>query len=100
MLDLMQRANSPWIGINLDTGNFVSDDPYGDLEKCIPYAVNVQVKMTIKKTGGKSEPTDMARIAELLKDGGYQGFVILEFEEDKPYEHIPAALDALKSALA
>ena len=36
MLEIMDRVQSPWVGINLDTGNFWSDDPYGDLGKCAP----------------------------------------------------------------
>ena len=65
MLAIMERANSPWIGINLDTGNFVSDDPYGDLEKCIDYAVNVQVKVSMKAPNGKKYPADLKRIGKI-----------------------------------
>ncbi|WP_146533386.1 sugar phosphate isomerase/epimerase family protein [Rubripirellula reticaptiva] len=100
MMELMRRADNPWIGINLDTGNFLSDDPYGDLERCVPYAVNVQVKVTMKTPEGKAYPADIDRIGKILKDGGYQGFVILEFEENQPYDHIPPALDQLRSALS
>ncbi|WP_218933921.1 sugar phosphate isomerase/epimerase family protein [Rubripirellula lacrimiformis] len=100
MLELMRRADSPWVGINLDTGNFVSDDPYGDLEKCVPYAVNVQVKISMRSPDGKHYPADMNRIAKILKDGGYQGYVILEYEDANAYDKIPAAHEALRSALA
>ena len=100
MLQIMQRVESPWVGINLDTGNFLSDDPYGDLEKCVPFAVNVQVKVNMKNPDGKLYPADMQRIADILKRASYQGFVILEFEEESPYESIPGAIDALRNALA
>lgn len=100
MLQIMQRVESPWVGINLDTGNFLSDDPYGDLEKCVPYAVNVQVKVNMKEPGGKHYPADMQRIADILKRANYQGFVILEYEDASPYESIPGAIDALRKALA
>ncbi len=100
MLQIMDRVNNPWVGINLDTGNFWSDDPYRDLERCVPYAVNVQVKVEMQSPERKKSPADMNRIAKILKDGGYQGFVNLEFEEDKPYENVPAALDRLREALA
>jgi sugar phosphate isomerase/epimerase len=99
MLQIMNRIDSPWVGINLDTGNFLSDDPYADLEKCVPYAVNVQVKVNMKKPNGDEYPADLDRIAKILRDGGYQGFVILEYEEDNPYSAIPEAHKQLRAAL-
>ncbi len=100
MLAIMERTDNPWVGINLDTGNFQSDDPYRDLALCAPYAVNVQVKVSMKKPGGEHYPADFDRIAQILKDANYQGFVILEYEDDRPYERIPEAAEKLKSALA
>ncbi len=100
MLQIMSRVKSPWVGINLDTGNFLSDDPYADLEKCVPYAVNVQVKVSMKNPEGKTYPADMNRIADILKRANYQGFVILEYEDESPYQHIPKAIATLREALA
>lgn len=105
VLAIMSRVDSDWVGVNLDTGNFFSDDPYGDLARCVPYAVNVQVKMFMTSPGAKRSeqtktPADMKRIGNLLRDSGYQGFVILEYEENDPYDAIPKALDELRSALA
>ena len=95
----MERADSPWVGINLDTGNFHSDDPYRDLQQCVDYAVNVQVKVSMKTPAGKKYPADIARIGQILKAANYQGFVVLEYEDQDPYEHIPAAIKTLKQAL-
>ncbi len=100
MIEIMDRIDSDWVGINLDTGNFISDDPYADLQRCVSYAVNVQVKVSMKNPDGSEQPADMNRIGKILKDAGYQGFVILEYENEKPYEHIPAALQKLRAALA
>ncbi|TWT93323.1 sugar phosphate isomerase/epimerase family protein [Stieleria varia] len=100
LLEIVQRIDSPWVGINLDTGNFISDDPYGDLKQCVGYAVNVQVKVSMKSPEGKKYPADMNRIANLLKESGYQGFVILEYEDEKPYEAIPEAFKSMREALA
>jgi sugar phosphate isomerase/epimerase len=100
MLQIMSHVSSPWVGINLDTGNFWSEDPYADLEACVPYAVNVQVKVTMKSPDGTSYPADMKRIADILKRSGYQGFVILEYEDESPYEQLPAAIESLRQALA
>lgn len=100
MLAIMQRTDNRWVGINLDTGNFLSDDPYRDLEICAPYAVNVQVKVSMKMPDGKHYPADFDRIAQILKDANYQGFVILEYEDKAPYEKIPEAAEKLRAALA
>lgn len=99
MLEIMDRVESPWVGINLDTGNFHSDDPYRDLERCAPYAVNVQVKVSMRTAGGKEAEADLDRVGKILRDAGYQGFVVLEYEKAKPYENIPAAFQRLRSGL-
>jgi len=100
LLAIVQRVDSPWVGINLDTGNFHTEDPYGDLAKCIDYAVNIQVKSSMKMPSGKKYPADLDRVGQIFKDAGYQGFVILEYEDERPYQNIPPTLDRLRSALA
>jgi sugar phosphate isomerase/epimerase len=99
LLPVIEQVDHPWVGINLDTGNFVSEDPYADLEKCAPYAVNVQVKVTMRTASGKKEDADFDRIGKILKDANYQGYVVLEYEEQDPYEHIPEATEKLRRAL-
>lgn len=100
MLEIMRRVESPWIGINLDTGNFHTEDPYADLIACAPYAVNVQVKASMKTPAGKNYPADLTRIGNILKDAAYQGFVILEYEDASPYENIPKVHEQLRRVLA
>jgi sugar phosphate isomerase/epimerase len=101
LLEIVRSVKSPWFGINLDTGNFQTDDPYADLAKCAPYAVNVQVKVEVKRRGETmAEPTDYRKIAKLLGDANYQGYVALEYEaKEDPFKAIPPALKAIKSAL-
>ena len=100
LLDIVRAVRSPWFGINLDTGNFQTDDPYADLERCLPYAVNVQVKVEIQRRGKAKEPADYARIGRLLRAGRYQGFVALEYEgAEDPWTAVPVALDRLREAL-
>ena len=100
MLEIMRRVKSSWVGINLDTGNFVSEDPYSDLQRCAPYAVNVQVKVKMKSPEGEHYEADLSRVGKILKDSGYQGYVILEYEDDSPYDHVPKWADRLREALA
>ncbi|MEM0897265.1 MAG: sugar phosphate isomerase/epimerase family protein [Verrucomicrobiota bacterium] len=100
MLTLMKGVDSPWIGINLDTGNFFSDDPYGDLEACVPYAVNVQAKVVMRRPDKTKYPADFDRIGQILRAGNYQGFVVMEYEEESPFEQVPGALAELRNSLA
>jgi hypothetical protein len=39
------------------------------------------VKVVIHPSGGKREPTDYARLAKILRESGYRGYIVLEFEE-------------------
>ncbi|HEY4308209.1 MAG TPA: sugar phosphate isomerase/epimerase family protein [Pirellulales bacterium] len=81
LLELVNDVKSPWFGVNLDTGNFNTPDPYGDLARIAPYAVNVQVKISMHPAGGKRQPADLKRLAQILRDSGYRGYIVLEFEE-------------------
>ncbi len=100
LLDIVHAVKSPWVGINLDTGNFHSADPYADLAMCAPYAVNVQVKVEVRRQGqAKPEPTDLARIVQLLREAGYQGYVALEYEaKADPWTQVPVWLGRMKEA--
>jgi sugar phosphate isomerase/epimerase len=100
MLDIVRAVQSPWFGVNLDTGNFYTDDPYADLAKCAPYAVNVQVKVDIRRRGQtKSEPADLQRLAQILRAANYQGYVALEYEgAEDPWTAVPVWLKKMKAA--
>jgi sugar phosphate isomerase/epimerase len=81
VLAIVRQVQSSWFGVNLDTGNFHTDDVYGDLAKLAPYSLNVQVKASISPAGGTKQPTDFARLAKIMQDAGYRGYIVLEFEE-------------------
>ncbi len=100
LLRIIKGVESDWIGINLDTGNFVTETPYADLATCVDYAVNVQVKVMMKKADRSKYPADFGRIANMLHDANYQGAVVLEYEEEHPHEEIPKYLAKLKKAMA
>ena len=97
MLKIIERIEpSDWFGINFDSGNFQTDDPYRDLQVIAPWAVNAQIKASVT-VGGKKQPADLPRIINILRDSGYRGFVALEYEEPQsPYEAIPRLLEQLR----
>ena len=81
MLELVRGVKSKWFGVNLDSGNFQTADPYGDLAKIAPYAMNVQVKVIVRPAGKPAERSDFKRLAEILRTAGYRGYIVLEFED-------------------
>ncbi len=90
MLRIVRAIDHPNFGVNLDTGNFRTDAPYGDLEKLAPYAVNVQVKIEIRRRGQDKEPADIPRLVAMLRNVQYSGYVVLEYEgAAEPREAIP-----------
>lgn len=101
VLAIIRAVKSPWFGVNLDTGNFHTDDPYQALAQCAPYAVNVQVKSEIQRRGQKQEPADLARLVKLLRDANYQGYVALEYEAaEDPWNAVPGLLKRLQELFA
>jgi sugar phosphate isomerase/epimerase len=101
VLEIIKAVKSPWIGVNLDTGNFHGADPYADLATCAPYAVNVQVKADIHRAGAKeSEPADLARVVKILRDANYQGWMALEYEsKEDPWKAVPPLLAKLRELM-
>jgi sugar phosphate isomerase/epimerase len=101
LLSIVREVKSPWLGINLDTGNFNTEDPYADFTRCAPYAVNVQVKGEIRRAGQtKSEPADLKRFCHILRDANYQGWVALEYESAMdPWVAVPPMLKELKALM-
>lgn len=100
MMKVIEAVKSPWFGVNFDSGNFHSDDPYADLAKVAPYAVNAQIKVEIRRAGKPKEPADLKRMVKILKDAGYSGYIVLEYEAaEDPYKAIPRYLDELREAM-
>ena len=101
MLAVVQAVKHDWFGVNWDTGNFHSADPYADLARLAPYAVTVQIKTEIRRAGQKKEAADLARLLDLLRAVSYRGYVALEYEaEEDPMTAVPRAVAALKKLLA
>jgi len=101
LLALVNDVQSPWFGVNLDTGNFHTEDIYGDLAKVAEHAINVQVKVVVSGPAGGKQPADFPRLAKILRDGNYRGYVVLEYEEaEDPRVVCPPYLDQLREAFA
>ncbi len=99
MLQLVRGVNSPWFAVNLDTGNFHAADFYGELAQLAPYAVNVQIKVSVWGPDGKRTPADFRRLAKILSAANYRGYIVLELEEPgDPRELCPKYVAELREA--
>jgi sugar phosphate isomerase/epimerase len=99
ILSLVRDVKSPWFGVNLDTGNFQSSDPYAEIAQLAPYAINVQVKVSIHPAGGTRQHADFRRLARIVADAGYRGYIVLEFEENEdPREACPRYVNEMREA--
>ena len=97
LIDIVRSVKSPWLGINLDSGNFNTEDPYADLARCAPWAVNVQFKGKLTRRGGKTETADFPRTFKILRDANYQGWVALEYElAEDPHVRVPQLLKQMR----
>lgn len=100
ILGIVKAIKHDWFGVNLDTGNFRTDDPYGDVARLAPYSVTVQVKVEIQKKGQKKELADLARMIDILRQSRYHGYIALEYEAaEPPLEAIPRYAAELKKLL-
>lgn len=100
LLTLVKAAKHPNFGVNLDTGNFHTADPYGDLEKLAPYAVVAQLKTEIQVQGKKKEPADLARLIKILQKANFRGYLAVEHEANEdPKEGVTRAITDLKKLL-
>ena len=88
--------NSPAMGLNVDTGNFVGQ-PYPGLEKLAKYATIVQAKTYYGGGTFYDKEMDYPRIGKIFNDNNYKGFVSLEFEgKEDPLIAVPKSLELLR----
>jgi len=89
-------GDHPWFGINLDTGNYQTD-AYRELALAAPRAVNVQIKVEVRRNDGAREATDLNMISKILSEARYKGRIVLEYEGDEsPHTGIPKWISRMK----
>ena len=100
VLSIVQAVKSDWVGINLDTGNFRTEDPYADIAKVAPYSVTTHFKVGVQPAGGETQEADINRIVGILRDVGYRGYLTLEYEAAEDAKTgVPRAISALREAV-
>jgi sugar phosphate isomerase/epimerase len=103
-LSLLERVNHPWCGPLVDTGKYLTDDPYADIALMAPHAVNWQIKETLGSSL-KSPSTDFKKLVRIIHDSGYRGFLPIETlamgrKDYDPFAEVEKVLAALREAIA
>lgn len=98
-LRIRNAIDSPWLGILMDTGNFL-EEPYDKLEKIAPYTSFVQAKTYYGGGEWYSLDLDYDRIFDILKKVNYQGYVSLEFEgKEDPFTAVAKSIAMLRKSI-
>ncbi len=79
LLRIVNAVRSPWLGVNMDTGNFL-EDPYDKLRQIASETVYVHAKTYYGGGEWYTLDLDYRRIAGILAEVGYTGYVSLEME--------------------
>jgi sugar phosphate isomerase/epimerase len=100
-VEIMQRVNSPYAGINLDITNFNStpaQDAYSQIAACIPYATNIHIRDRFYD----GTLVDMDRVWQIFAQAGHQGYVSAEYEASfsdslPPVAGVPKLVDEIQT---
>ncbi|MGC6445280.1 MAG: sugar phosphate isomerase/epimerase family protein [Rubripirellula sp.] len=98
VLRVINAIDSPWLRATLDTGNFL-EDQYSQYKQLAPEAVFVQAKTYFGGGTWYTLDIDYERVAQILSDVDYRGYISLEFEGKESHETaIPKSLELLRNA--
>ncbi|MEZ5400045.1 MAG: sugar phosphate isomerase/epimerase family protein [Bryobacteraceae bacterium] len=100
VLRIWKAVNSPWLGINMDTGNYATD-PYPEIEKLASHATIVQAKTYYGGGVWYTLDLDYPRIAGILRKHNFRGWISLEMEgKGDADESVAKSYDVLRKAFA
>ena len=96
-IQIVKRADSPWAGMNLDTGNYKPPKVLDQIDMSVPYAVTAHLKTEMTLDDGTTAPADWDRIFTIFAKHGYTGHLGLEYEaKEDPQIAVPRALKRLR----
>ena len=100
ILKIVEAVNHEWLGINLDTGNFVAA-PYDNMAQVAAKTITCHIKGELRTTDGKGEEeADFNRIVRILRDVNYRGYISLEYEsKEDAMTGVPKCLDKMRKAV-
>jgi sugar phosphate isomerase/epimerase len=102
-LSLLDRVGHDWCGALVDTGKYLTDDPYADIAMVAPRALNWQIKETLHST--LASPTvDPGKLVAIIRASGYRGYLPIETlsmgrQDYDPYQAVRRVHGGLQQAL-
>ncbi len=100
VLKIVDAIDSPWLQVTADTGNFF-ERQYEQFEMMAPQTVYVQAKTYYGGGTWYTLDIDYHRVARILREANYQGYISLEFEGQEAHETaIPKSLNLLRKAFS
>ncbi len=100
LLRILKSIESPWLGGLMDTGNFL-ENPYDQLRQIAPRTVFVQAKTYYGGGEWYTLDLDYKRIAKILAEVNYSGYVSLEMEgKEDPDKAVPESIAMLRKAFS
>ncbi len=102
-LSLLKQVDHPWCGALVDTGKYLTAEPYVDIALMAPYAVNWQIKETMGSSLD-SPRTDMHKLIKIIRQAGFRGYLPLETlamkrKDYDPFIEVPKLLAELRTAM-
>ena len=102
-LALLDRVNHAWCRAMVDTGSYLTADPYVDIALVAPRAVNWQVKETTRSRLD-SPRLDVRRLVTIVRRAGYRGYLPIETlrmgrADYDSFVEIPKLLAQLREAI-
>lgn len=109
-IDMVKRVDSDWFGLIVDSGKFLTKDPYIDIGRTLPYAVNFQLKESPVDARSPIK-TDLPRLMRIIHQSGYRGYLPIETLQIKglprpdpdipydPFKLVPEFLQQVKAAI-
>lgn len=100
VLRVVEAIKSPWLQVTLDTGNFL-ERQYEQYALLAPRTVFVQAKTYFGGGTWYTLEIDYEKVAAILADVNYTGYVSLEFEGQEDHRTaIPKSLELLRKAFS
>ena len=102
-LHLLERVHHPWCKAVVDTGSYLTDDPYADIALLAPHAANWQLKEMARPTL-PSPRVDIKRVVGIVRRSGYHGYLPVETlrmgrDDYDSFTAVPKILGELRRAL-
>ncbi len=72
-----ERLDKDWFGLIVDTGSFVKNNAYTEIEKAAPHAVNWQIKELVT-INGQIEKMELNRLFKIIFNSTYKVYLPIE----------------------